>query len=49
MALAEEQESLLSTVAFTTDFNSTPLYIARVGGPKPTAELIFFYFLPGHI
>lgn len=33
MALAEEQESLLSTVAFTTDFNSTPLYIARVGGP----------------
>lgn len=33
MALAEGQESLLSTVAFTTDFNSTPLYIARVGGP----------------
>lgn len=32
-ALAEGQESLLSTVAFTTDFNSTPLYIARVGGP----------------
>lgn len=33
MALAEGQESLLSTVAFTSDFNSTPLYIARVGGP----------------
>ena len=33
MALTEDQESLLSTVAFTTDFNSTPLYIARVGGP----------------
>ena len=33
MALAEGQQSLLSTVAFTAAFYSTPLYIARLGGP----------------
>lgn len=33
LELAENQESLLSKVSFTGDFNGTYLYIAQVGGP----------------
>ena len=33
MQLSEGQETLLSSVSFTGDFNATNLYIARVGGP----------------
>lgn len=33
LQLSEGQESLLSAVSFTGDFNATNLYIARVGGP----------------
>lgn len=33
VALAEDQSSILSTVTFTGDFNATPLYIAKLGGP----------------
>lgn len=33
LQLAEGQETLLSGVSFTGDFNATNLYIARVGGP----------------
>ena len=34
LQLAEGQETLLSGVSFTGDFNATNLYIARVGGPR---------------
>ena len=33
LQLSEGQETLLSSVSFTGDFNATNLYIARVGGP----------------
>ncbi|MFT4202837.1 MAG: TonB-dependent receptor [Chitinophagaceae bacterium] len=33
VALSENQNSILSTVTFTSDFNSYPLYIAQLGGP----------------
>lgn len=33
LQLSDGQETLLSSVSFTGDFNSTNLYISRVGGP----------------
>ena len=33
LSLAENEEFLLSKISFTADYNSTYLYIARVGGP----------------
>ncbi|WP_211218022.1 SusC/RagA family TonB-linked outer membrane protein [Niabella aurantiaca] len=32
-ALSEDQPNIISSVSFTGDFNATPLYIAKLGGP----------------